>query len=131
MLKPKKTKKVSNAKEYSKKTTTTPPGYVYQDVYSKAYKADKKGVVRSVQKSYINIPLPDRYIGSSTPERYVSMDTTGYSKGKPTYTLKKYTRNTSKPELFSPHGYKESYTEEKIPRSQVKSVIAKMKKGTK
>ena len=136
MLQPKKPKKSSKTVEYSKKTTTGPAWntsvpYYNEDSFTKAYKANKKGVVTSVEKSYINVDLPDRYIGSSRPEVYRSMDTTGYSKGKPTYTLKMYTRNVDKERPFSSSGYKESYTEKKIPRNQVKSTISKMKKGTK
>lgn len=133
MLQPKKTKKSSSVKEYSSQTTTRPANLGTSDVnvYTKTYKADKKGVVRSSGKSVNNVPLPDRYIGISRPEVYKSMDTTGYSKGKPTYTLKMYTRNVDKRDMFSPHGYKESYTEKTIPRSQVKSTISKMKKGSK
>ncbi len=134
--KPKKPKKSSKAIEYNKKTTTGPAWntsapYYNEDSFTKAYKANKKGVVKSVEKSSINVPLPDGYIGSSSPEVYRSMDTTGYSKGKPAYTLKMYTRNVDKVRPLSSSGYKESYTEKKIPRNQVKPIISKMKKGTK
>ena len=132
---PKKVKKASDVKEYSKKTSYRPSNdiravYQYDDKITKAYKADKKGVVRSSQKSDV-VTQTDDGIKMSYPQIYRSMDTTGYSKGKPTYTVKQYTKNTETYDPFSSKGYKESYTEKKIPRSQVKSTISKMKKGTK
>ena len=123
---PKKIKKSNNLVEYKKKTTVEQVGPHHYDTTTKSYGATKKGVVRGSYKK-------DMFIGDgytwSAPETYKSMDTTGYSKGKPTYTVKTYYKNAA---VYRPFGQTYgSYSEKEIPRSQVKPTIAKMKKGTK
>jgi hypothetical protein len=118
-----------SVKSFSKKSIIDPSS---KDVYTNSYGADKKGVVRSKRIALENQTTVGGKPAVSLPEKYTSMDTTGYSKGKSTFTIKQTKRNVSDGG-YNPDTGKfgsSSYNEWDIPRSKVKSTIAKMKKGT-
>jgi len=96
-----------------------------KNMYTNEYAATKKGIVRSTRLGLEHTTNLGGKKVISLPEKFTSMDTTGYAKGKPTYTIKQQKNNISD----GTYGTK-SYNEWTIPRSEVKKTIAKMKKGT-
>jgi hypothetical protein len=118
-----------SSNSYSKKSYVDPTS---RDRYTNTYSADKKGVVRSKRLGLENATTIGGKNTVSLPETNTSMDTTGYSKGKSTFTIKQLKTNSTDGG-YNPNtgGFgSSSYSKKEIPRSQVKAQIAKMKKGT-
>jgi hypothetical protein len=117
-----KKKPTYSSNSFTKKSYTPP---TEKDRYTNRYAATKKGIVRSTRLGLEHTTNVGGREVISLPEKYTSMDTTGYAKGKPTFTIKQQKNNRSN----GTYGTK-SYNEWTIPRSEVKKTIAKMKKGT-
>jgi hypothetical protein len=117
------TGKPTYSSNYFERKSYTEP--TEKDRYTNSYAATKKGIVRSTRLGLEHTKnLGGRNV-ISLPEKSTSMDTTGYSKGKSTYTIKQQKNNISDGTFGT-----KSYNEWTIPRSKVKSTIAQMKKGT-
>lgn len=118
-----------SSKSFSKKSIIDPSS---KDVYTNTYGADKKGIVRSKRIALENVTTVGNKPALSFPEKRTSMDTTGYSKGKSTFTIKQSKSNTADGGYNTDTGKfgSSSYNEWDIPRSKVKATIAQMKKGT-
>jgi hypothetical protein len=118
-----------SSNSFSKKSYVDPTS---KDRYTNSYGADKKGIVRSKRLGLENATTIGGKSAVSLPEKNTSMDTTGYSKGKSTFTIKQ-SKNNSTDGGYNPNtgGFgSSSYNEWDIPRSKVKTTIAQMKKGT-
>jgi hypothetical protein len=126
MLQPKK-KSVKKKPTYSENNfekKNSVPSYM-SDFVTKKYKASKSGKVSSSTRKHYEAPTRGGGSLSFVDRKTKSVDTTGYSAGKPYYTV----TTVNQPEkTWNKPEYKKST--KIIPRKDVPKTLESMKKGT-